>query len=150
MVTIRQLQPADALSIKVLADAHRIELGFNPRQKFEEAAAQRRGFVALVDELIVGFVIFRHRRVDRQTTLSEICVAKTHRVQHIGKSLISELVKECTYMSRDYIQLKCPVDLPANQFYPHLGFVLYETEMGKKRNLNVWRFSISPKPASEI
>lgn len=150
MVTIRRLQPEDTLSIKVLADANRNELGFNPRQKFEEAAAQRRGFVALADELIVGFVIFRHRRVDRQTTLSEICVAKTQKGQHIGKSLISELVKECTHMSRDYIQLKCPVDLPANQFYLRLGFVLHKTEAGKKRRLNVWRLSTSPKPASEI
>lgn len=150
MITIRRLQPEDAPSIKVLADANRVELGFNPRQKFEEAAAQRRGFVALANNnLIVGFVIFRHRRIDRQTTLSEICVAKTHRGQHIGESLISELVKECTHMSRDYIQLKCPVDLPANQFYPRLGFVLHKTEAGKKRHLNVWRFT-HLNPAREV
>lgn len=136
--------------IKTLADAHRLELGFIPRQKFEEVALKQRGFVALDDEALLGFVIFRHRKVDLQTTLSEICVAKANRGQNIGKKLIDALIYECTQMSRDFIQLKCPVELPANQFYRRLGFKLHATEGGKKRSLNVWRFPILYKPTSEI
>jgi ribosomal protein S18 acetylase RimI-like enzyme len=150
MINIRRIQVADVSAIKAVADVNRGELGFNPRKKFEEVASQRRGFVAFEDEVILGFVIFRHRKIDRQTTLSEICIQKAYRRQHIGKQLVAALVKESTQMSREFIQLKCPVDLPANQFYRCLGFILYNVETGKKRDLNVWRFVIQPKPQNEI
>lgn len=149
MINIRGIQVDDVLAIKALADANRGELGFNPRKKFEEVASQQRSFVAISNGDVVGFVIFRHRKIDSQTTLSEICVRQDFRHQHIGEALVARLIKECTEMSRDFIQLKCPVDLPANRFYQRLGFALHMTELGKKRSLNVWRLAIPPKPANE-
>jgi len=149
MISLRGIQADDVPAIKALADANRGELGFNPRKKFEEAVSQHRGFVAVDSAEVVGFVVFRHRKVDLQTTLSEICVREDLRHQHIGEALMSHLIKECTEMSREFIQLKCPVDLPANRFYQRLGFVLHMTESGKKRSLNVWRFAIPPKSANE-
>jgi hypothetical protein len=36
------------------------------------------------------------------------------------------------------IRLKCPLDLPANDFYRHYGFTLTGQELGKRRPLNRW------------
>lgn len=149
MINVRRIQIDDVSVIKALADADRKELGFNPRKKFEEVALQQRGLVAVCNGEVIGFVIFRHRKIDLQTTLSEICVQQHFRHQNAGKLLVTELVKECTQMSREFIQLKCPTDLPANLFYQHLGFVIYNIEAGKKRSLNVWRLSIPPKLGDE-
>jgi ribosomal protein S18 acetylase RimI-like enzyme len=131
--------------IKSLADANRESLGFMPRKKLEEIATQHRAFVALHESNVIGFVIFRHRKRDLQTTLSEICVHHKYRGQGIGSDLIQSLIYDCNQRRRDYIQLKCPTDLPANKFYEHLGFELYMTEAGKKRKLNVWRLTIEAK-----
>ena len=149
MIEIRVVQVEDVPAIKALADESRRELGFNPLKKFEEVASQQRSFIAVERAEVIGFVIFRHRKLDSQTTLSEICVRQDFRQQHIGEALIARLTKECIEMSREYIQLKCPVDLTANSFYQRLGFVLHATESGKRRSLNVWRLAIPPNPTNE-
>lgn len=142
MTRLRHIQYADISAAKLIADASRDAIGFIPRQKFEEAAKQQRGFVALENAQVVGFVLYRHRKLDHQTTLSEICVHKDYRRQYIGERLVNALVQECIKKSRQFIQLKCPADLPANVFYEKLGFELSATEKSKKRPLNIWRFLI--------
>lgn len=142
MITLRHIQDIDIQTAKLVADASRDAIGFITRQKFEEAAKQQRGFVALENTQVVGFVLYRHRKLDQQTTLSEICVHKDYRGQHIGERLVNALVQECTKKSRQFIQLKCPTDLPANAFYKQLGFELSATEKGKKRSLNIWRLPL--------
>jgi ribosomal protein S18 acetylase RimI-like enzyme len=145
MITFRHLCDTDIQAAKLLADANRDSLGFVTRQKFEEVVEQRRGFAALEDDRVIGFVLYRHRKLDHQTTLSEICVHKDYRGQQIGRRLVNALIQECMNKSRHFIQLKCPTDLLANEFYRQLGFELAMTEKGKKRSLNVWRFFL-PEP----
>jgi ribosomal protein S18 acetylase RimI-like enzyme len=132
----------DTDSIKKIADANRKELGFIMHVQIQEAIEQKRIFIEIIDQNILGFVIFRHRKRDLQTTLAEICVAKEYRGQGIGKRLINALSNECEEKSRSFIQLKCPVDLPSNNFYKNIGFTYISTEPGKTRKLNVWRINI--------
>lgn len=132
-------------SAKKVADANRDALSFVTRGKFQEAIEQNRGFVAIENNEVIGFVLFRHRKRDKQTTLSDICVDERYRGQNIGRHLIHVLVEDCENKSREFIQLKCPVDLPANKFYSHVGFNLHDIEDGKKRKLNVWRLAIESK-----
>jgi ribosomal protein S18 acetylase RimI-like enzyme len=150
MITLRHIQDIDIQGAKILADVSRDAVGFITRQKFEEVAKQQRGFVALENSQVVGFVLYRHRKLDQQTTLSEICVHKDYRGQHIGKQLVNALVQECRKKSRQFIQLKCPTDLPANVFYRQLGFELSATEKGKKRSLNIWRLSLSHQENDKV
>lgn len=142
MVKIREVKESDIDCIKHIADENRSSLGFMPRKKLEEIADQQRAFVAWYDGSVVGFVVFRHRKRDLQTTLSEICVQHEYRGQGIGADLIQSLIRDCDQRNRAYIQLKCPIDLPANKFYKHVGFDLHMIEDGKKRKLNVWRLAI--------
>lgn len=143
MVDVKPISAEYIDSVKSLADANRDSLGFVPRKKIEEIVDQQRCIVALQNNEVIGFLIFRHRKIDLQTTLSDICVQTIHRCKHVGTMLIDELIHDCQQRHREFIQLKCPVDLPANGFYSRLGFDLYTTEDGKKRQLNVWRLAIS-------
>lgn len=130
--------------IKQIADCNRHSLGFLPKPKVEEAVANNRVVVVKTsEEKVLGFVIFRHRKTDKQTTLSDICVDENWRNQGLGTLLLQFLYDECLNLQRDFVQLKCPVDLPANAFYDRLGFVKHSTEEGRSRKLNIWRLAIS-------
>ena len=93
-------------SLKKISDKNRKQLGFIPRAKFQEAINSGRVYVALANDEVVGFVNFRHRKTDLQTTLSEICVVTDLREQGIGKQLLRALQIECEALSRSWIQLK--------------------------------------------
>jgi ribosomal protein S18 acetylase RimI-like enzyme len=144
MNEIKPIGLAHILSAKILADANRDALGFIPRQKFEEAAEQQRGFVAIENDEVMGFVLYRHRKIDLQTTLSDICVRNGNRRLGIGRQLLEALIADSRTKSRQFIQLKCPVDLSANEFYRRMGFEVYAIEEGKKRKLNIWRLTLEP------
>lgn len=140
MIDKAKHQHIDAM--KALADANRSELGFILRAQIQDAIEQNRAFIACIENRLVGFVIYRHRKKDLQTTLAEICISKEHRKQGLGKELINALILESSALSRSHIQLKCPVGLPANQFYEKLGFSCVSTQPGKSRNLNIWIFEL--------
>jgi ribosomal protein S18 acetylase RimI-like enzyme len=144
MSQIKLIQHNHILDAKKIADANRDALSFVTRGKFQEAVEQKRGLVALQDDKVIGFVLYRHRKRDKQTTLSDICVDKGHRGEKIGRLLVEALVQDCRKKSREFIQLKCPTDLPANEFYHSVGFKFHDIENGKKRKLNVWRLTITP------
>lgn len=135
---------SDLTSIKRIADSNREALGFVPRPKVEEAIATNRVLVASDSDQrkVVAFVIYRHRKTDKQTTVYDICVEEEVRRQGIGSLLLKELYDECRNLGRDFIQLKCPLDLAANLFYKSVGFYRSRIEQGKRRSLNVWRLDV--------
>lgn len=139
-VFVRVALMTDLESIKENADANRDYLGFVPRAKLTEAIQNQRVLVAADNNTLYGFIVFRHRKVDLQTTLSEICVSASERRKRIGQTLFMELIKECRELQRSFLQLKCPVDLPANTFYEEMGCQKHSMEKGKRRYLNVWRY----------
>ena len=139
------VQPAeltDLDAIKSIADSNKHSLGFVPRVKIREAVEANRVKVLRTPEEVAGFVIYRHRKRDLQTTLSEICVADSWRNQSGGRLLIDTLYEECEALKREFILLKCPEDLPANDFYSAVGFKRIKTEAGRVRKLNVWQLII--------
>jgi ribosomal protein S18 acetylase RimI-like enzyme len=142
-ILIRTLISSDIYGIKKLADQNRDALGFLPLAKIIEVERDNRALVASKNNTIIGFVLFRHRKIDLQTTLSDICISEDYRNQGIGRMLVNALLIDCGNKLRDFIQLKCPIDLPANMFYKKLGFTLYAIENGKKRQLKVWRLFVS-------
>jgi N-acetylglutamate synthase-like GNAT family acetyltransferase len=144
-VLIRRAESRDLNAIKRLADENRAALGFVLRPAL--AAAIEQGWVLVAEQAkgeLVGFVHYRHRR-DAQTTLHEICVADGFRTKGIGRRLVVTLVMEAAALEKTRIQLKAPVDIPANAFYQTVGFALERTEPGKKRPINVWTYAISGK-----
>lgn len=137
-IKIRHATPKDIDDIKQLADNHRHELGFLRRPALLEAIQRTELLVAQNSTSIVGFVEYRHRR-DQQTTLYNIVVCSDHLRQGIGRNLMAALEREAKQKTKSWILLKCPEDLPANQFYAHIGYQKIEVQQGKLRRLNVWR-----------
>lgn len=149
-VTLRRARVDDVAGAKTLADRLRTTIGFINRAALQEA--QTRGWllvavhhiatdVGYCDE-IVGFVNFRIRQ-DRICTLYEIAVAPDHQRQGIGVRLIQALIRRAHEERCHHVQLKCPIDLPANEFYAVVGFTLIGTESGKRRCLNLWHYSLA-------
>lgn len=130
-------------AIKAIADANRDEVGFINRAKLVQVVKEDRIIVAIFRRKVVGFVTFRHRKTDTQTTLSEICLDQSVRGLGYGRGLINALYQDCISHCHTLIRLKCPVDLAANSFYEHLGFQKVATEAGRIRRLNVWELVVT-------
>jgi len=139
---IRQATPEDLGVIKHLADQHKKELGFVLRPALEKAITDQELLVAQVEDQVVGFVHYHHRR-DGQTTLYHIVVDTNFRSQGIGKALVDALTLEAKRHGKRQILLKCPVDLAANSFYQRIGFSLLRDEEGNRRRLRVWGTQVS-------
>ena len=142
LLLIRPASFADLDAVKLIADAHRHELGFVLLPSLREQIERGEMFVATLGDDLVGFVDY-HQRRDGQITLYHIAVTPLARQQGVGQSLVNALKQVARNDSCSRIALKCPVDLPANRFYERYGFHLEETQNGRKRPLNVWTLFIS-------
>lgn len=140
-IVIRSAATTDLDAVKCLADEYRYELGFVLRPALAKSIEQSELLVAENSKGIVGFVEYHHRR-DEQTTLYHIAVQHDHRQLNIGRQLVEALLSEARQHGKSRIQLKCPVDLEANEFYERLGFTRVEVQPGKGRSLVVWRFGL--------
>lgn len=141
LVNIRKANQDDLASINIIANTHRRELGFVRKVTLAESISREEILIVENDEHVIGFVHYRHR-CDLQTTLYNIVVLSERRRQGIGKRLVDVLVQEAQSLGKQCIVLKCPSELPANEFYSGLGFHLWQKEPGKQRGLNVWRLYI--------
>ena len=138
-VTIRKATLTDLDAIKNLADTHKHELGFVLRPALAKSIERDEVFVAQNSKDVIGFVEYHHRR-DDQTTLYHIAVQSGHRRQGIGRQLVDALVRDAGERNKQYIQLKCPLDLEANEFYEGLGFICVDIQPNKHRELAIWHF----------
>lgn len=138
---IRRASIEDLEGIKQLADQHRHELGFVLAPSLARSIERNELIVVENSEGTVAFVDFHHRR-DNQTTLYHIVVHSDHRRQSIGRQLIDELIRDAKEHDKEFIQLKCPVDLEANKFYESQGFCRAHIQPNKHRDLAIWRLTV--------
>ena len=140
---IRKAVQDDIPSLKALVDQHRHQLGFVLRSSLQTSIEREELLVAVnLSNSLIGLVQYRHR-IDGQTTLYNIVVAPELQGIGIGRSLIDALKSEVKELGQKRILLKCPVDLPSNEFYRIYGFQLIATEEGKRRPLQIWSIDAS-------
>lgn len=145
---IRRASITDLKAIKQLADQHRHELGFVLAPSLARSIERNELLVAENSEGIIGFVDFHHRR-DNQTTLYHIAVHSDHRRQSIGRQLMGELIRDAREHKKEFIQLKCPVDLEANKFYESQGFCRVHVQPNKHRELAIWCLTVRAPESEE-
>jgi ribosomal protein S18 acetylase RimI-like enzyme len=132
----------DLNDIKALVDQHKRELGFVVRGALETSIRSSELIIATIENTgLVGFIHYRHRK-DQQTTLYNIAVNHGYRYSGLGSQLIDALRHEAQLRQQKYILLKCPEELPANDFYRSYGFILSGTEKGKKKPLSIWKLQL--------
>lgn len=139
---VRKANLEDLGEIKWLCDQHRYEFGFVIRSTLEKAIVGSEILVAIeMGKEVLGFVHYHHRR-DKQTTLYQIVVHPQYRNLGVGSALVKALEAEARMSEKEFILLKCPVSLPANDFYDRYGFTLVGSENGKRQQLNVWSLTL--------
>lgn len=127
---LRYASEDDISGIKAISNKYKDELGFVNSTALKESIKRNELFVAVINEGVVGFVNFRHRR-DGWHTIYEIAVHPAFRERRIGAALLESVPRPR--------QLKCTIDNPANEFYQKSGMTLTRTEPGRKRQLHVWQ-----------
>jgi ribosomal protein S18 acetylase RimI-like enzyme len=145
MLTVRRAEMTHLLAAKRLADQYKQELGFINRAILEKAIEAQSLLIApLSNEQtsdLAGLIHFYVRR-DHIITLYSIAVAPTYQRQGLGRQLFAALINEARMRQKSEIRLKCPVELPANAFYKHLGLQQTACETGKHRPLNIWTYTL--------
>jgi ribosomal protein S18 acetylase RimI-like enzyme len=136
-LTIRPASADDLPAVKALVDGCRRELGFVPLPALRRALDRGWLNVAECGGAVVGMVEWWARR-DGVTVLHTIAVAPSARGLGIGRRLLASLVGRARAAGAGSIRLKCPEELPANEFYRRAGFALTGREPGKQRALNCW------------
>jgi ribosomal protein S18 acetylase RimI-like enzyme/queuine/archaeosine tRNA-ribosyltransferase len=147
-ITIRLAREDDVEGAKRIAAKCSKELGFvnsatlRKAQEKEWLLVAAEWYLQTDNDEIIGFVNFRIKK-DHNCTLYDIAVKQEAREQGVGTRLLNRLINITHVAGGSFIQLKCPVDLPANEFYKKHRFDLINVEDGKKRQLNVWRYDLS-------
>lgn len=133
-MTVRPATPDDISAVKRIADGNKTALGFVMRPALVEAQARGELLVAEEGGAVVGFVNYRTLTRVRPgwRTVYEICVCRDARGKGHGAALLDAVPRP--------VRLKCPVDLPSNEFYRRYGLLNVWTEdRDSKRSLNVWQ-----------
>jgi GNAT superfamily N-acetyltransferase len=132
-------------AVKGLADRHRDELGFHTRESYIESLRRGELLVATLGRRVAGFVRF-HRRRDRAATIYEIATEPRLRRRGVARRLVAAVVAACREADVRMLRLSCPAELPANAFYPAVGFVRVSprSRPGKRRPLLEWQMPILP------
>ena len=110
---------------------HRDELGFVNRAQCEEKDL----WTVERDGRVVASALGNHCTRKPQTTLYELAVLPEYRNQGFATQLVNQMLRDSPH---NRLVAKCPVDLPANEFYTATGWGKIDSESGKNRALNVW------------
>lgn len=132
----------DANAIKALAEEEKSSLGFITLGTFIHALENGQIMVVTIDNQVVGFQHYYHRKRDGQSTLYHKAVKQNHRYKGLGTALVDAVKREAEELGKELLLLKCPVDLQSNDFHSKYGFKLRGVEDGKKRALNVWIYEL--------
>jgi len=119
-----------------LFQQHREELGFVNRAQCREKTL----YTEYDGDKMIGAALVNHCVRKPQTTLYDIAVCETDRGEGVASQLVNKIADETPH---DKIIAKCPIDLPANQFYNQTRWKLNAVEKGKNRSLAVWEYEVT-------
>jgi len=106
--------------VKALGKQNSGTLGFLPEGAFDEYANRKTILVALNDDVLCGYLLYR---ISRQSAyIVHLCVSKSNRGQGVARALIDKLV-ELTKQDCVGIGLRCRRDYEASNVWPKFGFV---------------------------
>ena len=144
---VRAATTTEIDTVKALADRERGTLGFVHRGSLIRAVERDELVLATLGTEFAGFCQL-YRRRDGIVTVYHVAVVPERRGAGIGRELLAHVNRDARERAMRAIRLKCPVDLPANDFYARIGFRLVAVETGRARSLNVWEHCLSNARAS--
>lgn len=118
-----------------LFQKHRDELGF-----VNEAQCREKDLVTSKrDGDVVGALLGNHCVRKNQSTVYDLAVLSEYRRQGIANDLVKDFAADSPH---DRLIAKCPVGLPANEFYADTGWEKIGYEEGKNKDLNIWELKL--------
>lgn len=112
-------------------------VGFCPRGAIAERIETRRIVVVEENGEPAGYVNFTNRR-DRTTHISQVAVDPAIWRTTAGTSIVSTILRSATQAGSQLVTLRSALDLPANDFWPTVGFEDVGGQRGQKRWLICW------------
>ena len=125
-----------------LADTHREEFGFLPKNAYVEAAKRSNLWVS-IDEtsgVLLGYLLFggQHPRMK----VFQVCVHPEHRSNGIARSLVSKLVRYGEHCGFLNVTARVSSKLDANSFWQGIGFRIVKQVRGLGSNSTINIYSM--------
>lgn len=118
--------------VRDLADRNSATLGFLPFQAFRDFAARKQILIALDNDVLAGYLLYRIVQERNCAVIVHLCVEGQYRGKGITKQLFEELRKRTQALSG--IRLRCRRDYEiANQVWRNLGFTPLSEMAGRSR-----------------
>lgn len=140
-ITITKLSTSTPLLDGIMA-LHRQNsktLGFLPAGAFEEYAKLRRILVAMEDQTLLGYLLYRVAR--GKAAIVHLCVAHEARGKGVARALVERLKLETKPL--EGISLRCRRDYDINHMWSQFGFEAVHSKAGRGKDgaeLTYWWF----------
>lgn len=130
-----------------LADSNRSSLGFMPEQAFEPFAKDEQIIIALADEEVLGYLLFRRVVSKHRVAIAHLCVGKNNRGKGVPEQLFKFLVQHVRKShATSGILLKCRREYThATAMWERMGFVPRGEVPGRGRErkpLTCWYYDL--------
>lgn len=143
-ITISKLTPNALDAVDELMRRNSRTLGFLPRQALRDYFEKAGVFGARASNgELVGYLLYGD--YPDYYRIAQLCVSEGFRNKDIAKRLVNALKETVT--SQKFIRLNCRRDFPANNAWPHLGFVPLDEKPGRSAAghlLTRWYLVLAP------
>lgn len=139
-IIIRNVEVERTNEVIALGDQYRATLGFFPIGAYKQAAQNGLIIGAFCDEILVGYLLFRHTTRRNVVTLVHVCVDLTFRSSGIAEMLIQHLIS--TKDSARWFEANCRRDYNLERFWSKNGFTPVGERDGRAASgsiLTKWR-----------
>lgn len=135
---IRPGLPSDLNYLCDLQNRLHDAVGYTPRGGLQERLETGRLVVIQENDDPAGFINFTHRR-DRRTHISQLAVDPAIWRTRAGTDVMTVILNAARNAGSECVTLRTALDLPANAFWPTMGFEELGCEQGERRILVCWR-----------
>lgn len=149
MNRVRIATPEDVNAIRHIQNRHSKAIGYLPGQAIEERAASARIIVIEENEEPAGFITFTHRR-DGRTHVSQLAIDEQLWLLGLGSRCMEVVAAQAADLGQLGVTLKCALDLPAQRFWPRLGFQSGGLTQDRYRQCEAWCLRLTPDDSVTI
>ena len=105
------------------------------------------------EQIPIGYLLHSPIRPEESFRLDAFCISILYRHSGFGRELFQKLITRAQHYQAVEVRLTCPSDLPACQFFEHMGMLhtrQTREASGLKRVVTCYRLKIQPNPTPEI
>ncbi len=135
---IRPGLPKDLPYLYDLQNKLHASVGYTPKGGLQDRIETGRIIVIQENDDPAGYVNFTHRR-DGRTHISQLAVDPAIWRTKAGTDLMQMILDGARRARSTHVTLRTAIELPANEFWPTMGFEENGCQMGRRRWLACWR-----------